>query len=99
MRVLKVVNCCYCCYCIATAVVKYAISTSKESAGGPVFKEDQNQLKLVAIHNGSATKENYGVRLSEILKHWTAKRETGASSTKPTSPTQQLILSQYFSLA
>ena len=50
-------------------MVKYDITTSRQSAGGPVFKEDMNKPRLVAIHNGSTTKQNYGVRLSEILLH------------------------------
>ena len=49
--------------------MKYDITTSKQSAGGPVFKEDMNKPRLIAIHNGSTTKQNYGVRLSEILNH------------------------------
>lgn len=57
-------------------MVKYDISTSKQSAGGPVFKEDMNKPRLVAIHNGSTTKQNYGVRLSEILLHVDGKQPT-----------------------
>ena len=72
---------------IANAVLKYAISTSKESAGAPVFKEDGNKLCLIAIHNGSVAKENYGVRLSEILKHWSNAQPP---SSKAVSPSQEL---------
>ena len=73
---------------IANAVLKYAISTSKESAGAPVFKEDGSKPCLIAIHNGSVAKENYGVRLSEILKHWRSKAQP--SSNKAVSPSQEL---------
>ena len=54
---------------LATAVVKYSITTSRQSSGSPVIKEDMNKPRLVAIHNGSTAKQNYGVRLSEILNH------------------------------
>jgi len=53
--------------------VKYAISTSRGAGGGAVFKEDMKEPRLVAIHNGTVDKVNYGVRLSEILKHWANK--------------------------
>ena len=68
-------------------MVKYAVTTSKESAGGPVFKEDNNKPRLIAIHNGSVAKVNYGVRLSEILKHWSKGQPT---SNKVVSPSQEL---------
>ena len=74
-------------YYIVNAVVTYAITTSKESAGGPVFKEDNNKPRLIAVHNGSFAKVNYGVRLTEILKHWSKGQST---SNKAVSPSQEL---------
>ena len=53
-----------------------------------MFKEDGNKPCLIAIHNGSVAKENYGVRLSEILKHWRSKAQP--SSNKAVSPSQEL---------
>ena len=67
---------------IATAVVKYNMSSVQGSAGGPVFKQEVGKPPyMVAMHNGYAETKNhgvniyvnYGVRLLEILNHCTGK--------------------------
>ena len=71
-----------CYFSIATAIIKYDISTVHGSAGSPVFKQEAGKHPyMVAVHNGYAETKNhgvniymnYGVRLIEILNHCNGK--------------------------
>ena len=77
------------------------MSSVQESAGSPVFKEEMGKPPyMVAIHNGYSDKKshgvtlfvNYGVRLSEILKHFTGKQSLPSESSHSPSEKEFLIL-------
>jgi len=59
--------------------VTYGLSSAKGSAGAPLFKEDTGRLRVVAIHNGQAGSKdnfNYGIRMSDILKHQAGEKHS-----------------------
>ena len=72
----KIINFLYTCiYTFVAKPKKYAkmkhkMDTSKSGGGAPIFKEETNDIKLVAMHLGATSAdENYGVLVSEVVKH------------------------------
>jgi len=53
---------------VQSAKLMYRMDTSNGSEGAPIFKEVNNEIRLIAMHT-----ENHGVLISKIVEHMMKK--------------------------